>query len=257
MRVLVTGAAGRLGSRLIRALGSNHDVRPSDILPLEHARSVRLDVTDLDAARAGVRECDAVVHMAIKDWEICPAADALPHAAGAIHVHTIGTHNMLHAAWKAGVRRFVHISSVSAVDGVPPGTKITADTRHFSNDIYGMTKGFGEDVCRMFHDGFGVSVTVLRLGTVYFPEAGGTWIGNVYYSDPADYPSPGAEVSRVHVDDVTRAIALALDAPDFGCAPIHVVGADSGDRWDLERARNTIGWEPRYTFSPDGLPHPI
>ena len=255
MNVLVTGAAGRLGHRLAQALEPNHDVLLSDIVPLDVPRFTRLDVTDPDAARAAVQGCDAVVHMAILDWPICPPEEALCHAPGAIRVHAIGTHNMLQAAWETDVRRFVHISSVSVVDGISSDTKANGDTRHFSNDIYGMTKGFGEDICRMFRDVFGFPVAVLRPGSIYMPEAEGAWIGNVHYSDLTECPTPGTAVSRVHVDDVTRAIELALEASDPGGAPMHVVGADSGDRWDLGTARRAIGWEPRYSFSPDGLPH--
>jgi len=100
-------------------------------------------------------------------------------------------------------------------------------------------------------------VAVLRLGTVFAPEGSGAWIGNAYYPDLTKCPAPGTATSRVHVDDVTRAIALALEAPGPGYALVHVVGADSGNRWDLEAARRVYGWTPRYGFGADGLPYAV
>ncbi|MBM3500252.1 MAG: NAD(P)-dependent oxidoreductase, partial [Armatimonadetes bacterium] len=129
-----------------------------------------------------------------------------------------------------------------------------SDTRHHSNAIYGMTKGFGEDLCRMFHESRGLPVAVLRLGNLYVPEASGAWVGNVHLPDLATHPPPGPTPSRVHVEDVARAIALALETPEPTYALVHIVGDGSEGRWDLEAARRLYGWEPRYTFGADGLP---
>jgi len=255
MRVLITGAAGRLGRKLTQYLGSAHDLILGDVAELDDPRYTYLDVTDLGAVRAATRHCDAVIHMAILDWPCCGHAEALPHASAAVQVHVTGTHNMLQAAWEAGVEQFVHISSVSVVDGIAPGTLVDSEARHCSNGLYGMTKGFAEDICRMFHQNFGVPVAILRLGNIFIPEAGGAWMGNIHIPDLAAHVQSEPAPSRVHVDDVNRAIALALETPGPGYALVHVVGADSGDQWDLESARRIYGWEPRYSFSPDGLPH--
>jgi len=254
MKVLITGAAGRLGRTLTRALETSHDLRLGDVAQLDDPRFVRLDVTDLEAARAAVRGCDAIAHLAILDWTGPAAGEAWRYAAPALQVHALGTYNVLQAAREAGVRRVVYTSSVSAVDGIPRGALVGSDCRHYSNGLYGMTKGFGEDLCRMFHQSLGLPVTVLRLGNLFIPEAGGAWFGNVYMPDLAAGPAPGLTPSRVHVEDVTRAIALALEAPEPRYALVHVVGDNPGRQWDLEAARQLYGWEPRYTFGADGLP---
>ena len=254
MRILITGAAGRLGLKLTRALEASHDLVLADVKPLDDSRFRHLDITDLAAVRCAVHESDAVVHTAILDWPCCSAREALRYAVPALQVQVIGTHNVLQAAVERRVRRFVYTSSVSAVDDVPSDTRVDSDTRHYSNSIYGLTKGFGEDLCRQAHHNFGLAVAVLRLGTIFSPEAGGAWIGNVYYPDLATCPAPGTATSRVHVDDVTRAIALALETPEPGYALVHIVGVDSGGRWDLDAARRALGWEPRHAFGPDGLP---
>jgi len=256
MKVLITGAAGRLGQRLAKALETSHDLVLGDVKRLDDPRFMQLDITDLAAVRAAVRQCDAVVHMAILDWPACSAQETLRYGVPCVQVHVSGLHNVLHAALESGVRRFVYTSSVSAVDGLAPDTRVGSDTRHYSNSIYGLTKGFGEDLCRMFHHAYGLSVAVLRLGNIYIPEPGGYWVGNIYVPESAERRAPGPSPSRVHVDDVTRAVALALEASEPGYALVHVVGDNPGRQWDLEAARNVYGWAPRYAFGPDGRARP-
>jgi len=257
MRVLICGAAGRLGTRLVKELEVHHDLVLGDLKPVADPRFVRLDITDLAAVRAARQGCDAVVHAVILDWPCCSARETLRYGVPCVQVHVAGLHNVLHAALEAGVRRVVYTSSVSAVDGLPAGTRVDSKTRHYSNGIYGLTKGFGEDLCRMFHHTYGLSVAVLRLGTIFAPEGAGAWIGNVFHPDPAKCPAPGTATSRVHVDDVTRAVALALQATEPGYTLAHVVGADSRGTWDLEAARRAFGWQPRYAFGADGLPREL
>ena len=254
MRVLITGAAGRLGQRLSKALESDHDLVLVDKERLDDPRFAHVDVTNLPAVRAAMQRCDAVVHMAILDWATCGAMEALRYGVPCVQVHVAGLHNVLQAAVEADVCRFVYTSSVSAVDGLPAGTKVDSDTRHYSNAVYGLTKGFGEDLCRMFHSNFGLPVAVLRLGTVFTPDGEGAWIGNVYHPDLGNSSAPETATSRVHLDDVTRAIALALQAAQPAYAMVHVVGADSGGHWDLAAAWRAFGWAPRYAFGRDGLP---
>lgn len=254
MKVLITGAAGRLGRKLTPALQTTHELVLGDLTALDDPRYVPLDITDLQAVRAAVAGCEALVHLVILDWQPCSPAETLRFGPVTIEVHVAGLHNVLQAAWEQGVQRFVYVSSASVVDGLPPGTFVGPDCRHYSNSLYGLTKGFGEDLCRMFHHSFDLPVTTLRLGTIYNPEGEGYWLGNIYHpAGEHSPPEPGS--SRVHVEDVTDAIAAALqpDVPDYTLA--HIVGADSGAGWDLSAARERLHWQPRYGFCAQGEPY--
>lgn len=118
MRVLLTGATGFVGSHVARALvAAGHEVRAitrptsareilADVPEIEWVGG---DVTDVGSLRAAVRDRDAVIHAA--------AAVAFSPGAAARQrlVNVEGTRHVLEAAREAGVKRFVHTSSVAAV----------------------------------------------------------------------------------------------------------------------------------------------
>ena len=127
MKVLVTGATGFLGSHIARALvAAGHSVRvlirpgtsPALLegLPAELALGDILDPSTLEAAARGV---EAVVHSAAN---MRGQGGTRERARS----HVLGTRHMLAASRLAGVRRFVHISSVAAL-GIPDASPAATD----------------------------------------------------------------------------------------------------------------------------------
>ena len=119
--ILVTGASGSIGQQLLYEF-SRRDIRPIahvressdtsyiDSLGLEKRTADLRNQEQLDALVTGV---DAVIHTAA--W-VSFRGDRLTQFPG---INTFGAINMFQAAVKAGVRRFVHLSSVAAVGGLP------------------------------------------------------------------------------------------------------------------------------------------
>jgi nucleoside-diphosphate-sugar epimerase len=144
-RMLITGAGGfvgtRLGERLL--LGSSWDVRAMVRTPGGISRLARLpvdvtlgDVLDRASLTRALHGCDAVVHAAVgTSWR----------EADRIAVNVEGTLNIVEAALAAGVRRFVHVGSISvygddAIGSVDERTPVnprkgwtTARARHRPN----------------------------------------------------------------------------------------------------------------------------
>ncbi len=221
-RVLVSGAAGLLGSRVV---GECADTR---VVGLDLARgAARIEwhegsVLDFDVVARAARNCDAAVHLA-----------AIPNIASGseqdiMRANVLGTWNMLRAAEAAGARRFVYCSSDSVVGFtvaagrmVPPAY-LPIDESHplHPTDAYALSKKLGEEAARCFADR-GMEVVVLRPVFIAHPESMSEIRARA--KDPGNY-QPGSAGGRQpagggpvwhHVDprDAARAFRLALELP--------------------------------------------
>lgn len=131
MKAFITGATGFIGGNLVRALlAEGHQVRvlarPNSDRRNLAGLPIELAVGDLDnqaQLAEQIAGCEAVFHVAAHYslW----AKDS----AAIYHANVTGTENILAAAQKAHVKRFIHTSSVAAI-GVPPsGTFATEETQ--------------------------------------------------------------------------------------------------------------------------------
>src|SRR3990172_3129349 len=132
MKALVTGATGFIGGHIVDGLlAAGHEVRGLASSAQKATRLEQLgvevvvgDVTDIDSLSAAARGVDTVFHAAAKvtDWGPWPEFEA---------VTVRGTENALQAAVDAGVRRFLHVSTVGVYDDraiVQGAGRITEDT---------------------------------------------------------------------------------------------------------------------------------
>lgn len=232
MRVLITGAAGLIGRQLTRVLESEHELVLGDIRASDDLRSVRLDVTQPDSVRAAMRNADAVVHTAIASGhEGAFEDDAFNQLRFDVNVR--GTWNVLDAARQAGVRRFVHTSSLMVVWGYPAPQPVASDAPARPVGTYAVTKYVAETLCEEAARAHGLSVVCLRI-----PK-------------PIDLTNPAWKRQRMRPQwiafpDLLEAYRLALIAPNIGFEIITVVGDSSRCRWDLSKAKRLLGYEPRH-----------
>ncbi len=163
MRVLVTGAAGHLGSALTRALERHgFEVVAFDRRPArspEAATWVQADVRSADQLRAATAGCEVVFHLAaVLPQHHCRAAEM--HA-----INVGGTRNVVTAALAAGVRRLVFLSSVE-VYGIPEQCPCDEDALLRPVGLYGQQKVEAELVAFRAAAAGALEVVVLRPCTI-------------------------------------------------------------------------------------------
>ncbi len=173
MRLIVTGAAGFIGSHLCRGLvAEGHDVVGLDDLSegkLENlsdapgVRFVQADLRDEDAVRGAVSGCDVVFHHAAKKSVSRSLED--PLAFDGVNVR--GTLNVLLAARDAGAS--VVFASSSSIYGDQERYPLTEDMEPRPRSPYAAGKLAAEAYCRAWWESFSVPTVSLRYFNVYGP----------------------------------------------------------------------------------------
>ncbi|MGA8230031.1 MAG: GDP-mannose 4,6-dehydratase, partial [Candidatus Acidiferrales bacterium] len=134
MKILVTGGAGFIGSNFIRhVLANRPEIAVVNYDKLSYAGNlanlesvanhpkyqfIKADICDAPAVEAAIRGCDAVVHFAAESH----VDRSIYEPAAVVETNITGTLVMLQVARKAGVLRFVHISTDEVYGDLPPGT---------------------------------------------------------------------------------------------------------------------------------------
>ena len=234
MRVLVTGAAGRIGSAFVQATSDRYQFRLADritgsLAPMDGQDVVQLDIADLDACRTACAGMDAVLHL---------AADPSPEADfyGSLLDNNIkGTYNVFRAAKDAGCRRIVFASSIHAVVGYPADSPIPTDTTVRPLNMYGVSKCFGEAVAAAFAYGEGLSAIAIRIGAYEAP-----WLQSA--------ATPQNLSVYVSPRDLNQLIVRCLDAPpEITFAVVSGQSNNRNPRLDLTSTRDLLGYTPKTT----------
>ncbi len=186
MRILVTGAAGFIGSHLVDTLvnlghdvvgldnfDGSYDIRAKErnlqmALSRPQFSFVRGDILDGDTLTEILRkrEIEIVVHLAAKTGVRSSIGDPL----GYHRTNVLGTVNVLEAARVFGITRIIYASS-SSVYGNNRKTPFSEDDSvDHPVSPYAASKRAGEVICRNYHSMYGLNIYALRFFTVYGPR---------------------------------------------------------------------------------------
>jgi nucleoside-diphosphate-sugar epimerase len=226
-RILVTGAAGQIGTELVPALLKRYagsevvatDIKePADALA-PGARFQRLDCTDGAACRGVIaeHEIDTVYHLAAV---LSATAEGVPQRAWDVNMN--GLYNVLEASREHGCALFTPSSIAAFGPGTPP-EPAPQDTVQRPSTMYGVTKVAGELLCDYYHARFGVDARGLRYpGLISYiaPPGGGTtdYAVEIFHAalGPGRYTSylePDTQLDMMYMHDALRAAMDLMDAP--------------------------------------------
>jgi nucleoside-diphosphate-sugar epimerase len=202
---LVTGATGAVGGRLVEALSSGWGVRTLVREGGESLRGgVRGDLSDIASLERACAGADTVFHLAALLHIVNPGADLETEYR---RVNVEGTRNLVRAAERARVRRFIHFSTI-AVYG-PSRTTIDETTSTDPDTIYARTKLESE---RIVLESAIPEPVILRLAAVYGSHLKGNYRRLVRSLCAGRFVGIGKGANRrtlVHEQDVARAAMLA------------------------------------------------
>lgn len=226
-RVLLTGAAGRIGTALrpgLRERDGLRELRLSDLEALTPEHPVETvapaDLRDADAVLRAADGVDAIVHLGGIPGEADLATLAGPNLHGVFHV--------LDAARRSGTRRVVLASSNHATGFAPATRRLAGHEAPRPDSLYGATKAFGEALGSLYADKFGLEVVCLRIGTF------------------AERPRAPRELSTwLSPADGLRLVSACLTAPPpLGFRVVYGASANTRGWWDLAPARE-LGYAPQ------------
>ncbi len=223
-RILMTGAAGGLGTAMRQKLKGNCDVlRLSDRVAFGAAQDgEEIELTDLAdeaAMLALLKDVNAVIHFGGVSGE-GPWGPVL-------QANIIGLYNLYEGARKQGVRRILFASSNHATGFYRQSETITPLVAPRPDGNYGVSKAFGEDISRFYFDRYGIETACLRIGSC-FPE-------------PVDRRMLASWLSH---DDLYRLLTACLTTPVLGHSIIYGMSKNAVTWWDNSPA-NHIGYVPQ------------
>jgi len=288
MRVLVTGSSGHLGEALVRTLRAReHEVEGLDILESPFTTCVG-SITDRSCVRRAMAGVRVVFHAAtlhkphvathtrqdFVDTNITGTLHLLEEAAAA------GVESFVYTSTTS-----VFGDTLVPPPG-SPAAWVTEDVTPIPKNIYGVTKAAAEDLCPLFHRNQGLPCVVLRTSR-FFPEEDDDKLVREAWADD-NIKANEYLYRRVDLEDVASAHLLAAErAPAIGFGRYIVSATTPFSPHDLpelrndaplvarravpdyeteyarrgwkmvpgidrvyvnERARNELGWRPRYDF---------
>jgi uronate dehydrogenase len=229
---LVTGAAGRIGSFFAEHSCGLYDLRlmvRGDEAKIDEIKAygevVQCDLSDLGGLNRILEGMDSIVHLAADHRVDAPWEELLPN-------NIVGTYNVFAAAKAQGCRRVIFASSVNAIGSVRPDVQVRSSDPINPGNLYGVSKCFGEALCRYYAIREGVSSIALRIG-------GFQTLATI---QSANFPIPRSMF--VSPRDLNQLIAKCIDDETLQFAIFQGMSNNRYSKYDISDARELIGYDP-------------
>ncbi len=221
--VLITGAAGDVGTHLRRELAGKYKLRLSDLKPVKDLAAaetfMRGDVAKMQDMLRVTKGVDAIVHLGgfsvEGPWETI------------LRANIVGCFNLFEAAYRNGVKRVLFASSNHATGFYKRDQKIDHRVYPKPDSRYGVSKAFGEQIGSLYADKYGMEVFCMRIGNVTVAPPDKRRLSN--------WISPR---------DLARLIGVGIDNPNVGFEIVYGVSDNKRTFYDNSNAHR-LGYRPQ------------
>lgn len=222
-KIVLTGAAGRLGSYLREPLTALcEELVSTDIEDVGTCypgeRFMKADLASYDEMAAVIEGATMVVHMGA-------FVDEGPFEQ-LLGPNFIGSYNVWEAAYRTGARRVVYASSIHAVGMYDKNECIDTEVPHRPDTFYGLAKCFSEDLGRMYWEKRGLESVHMRILSC------------------AQVNNPRALGSYLSYGDLIQLVTRCIDTPVTGWAVVY--GVSNNDRSPVDNSKAAfLGYRPK------------
>lgn len=223
-KIVLTGAAGRLGSYLREPLSKMaNQLLSTDISEdigslYDNETFIKADLAEMSEIKPLMKDADMVVHFGAY-------VDEGPFEK-LWGPNFVGSYNVWESARLAGVKRVIYASSIHAVGMYPRNQFIGVNVPHRPDGFYGLAKCFTEDLGRMYWEKSGLEAVCLRIysaAAVVSSRSLSTWLS---------------------YDDLIQLVTRAIDTPTVGFTISY--GISNNDRAVVDNSAATyLGYKPK------------
>lgn len=225
-KVLVTGAAGKIGSCLAAGLSKmdKYEMIATD-LSGDVAKGIqRLDVTNFDQLMELTKGVDTILHIG---W----AKDEDDFLGKVLPINVTGAYYLYEAARRNGVRRVIFSSSNHATGFYKVGEKVDVNDPYRPDSFYGLSKCYIELLGRLYSDKHGISSINIRIGN--FP------------GDNKPHSERSAHI-WISERDMVQLVDRCIEAPEIHkFLSLYGTSANTDNYYDIRYLKQLIGYEPQ------------
>lgn len=231
-KVLVTGAAGNIGSYFVKESNHRYDLRLFVHTLDDRAKAlnefgevINGDLSDEGTARKACGGMDVVLHLAGVPDAFAKWDDLLP-------ANILASYHLFTSAVEEGCKKIIFASSIHAVSGYPAGVQVKTTDPVNPGDLYGVTKCFGEAMGRYLSTQKGIAFLALRIGAF----------------QPSDEPSKGGSMANadgfVSRRDLQQLLERCLDDQKLQFGIFQALSGNTFNRMDISDGAELLGYLP-------------
>jgi len=225
--ILITGAAGDVGTHLRRELAGKYRLRLSDKRVLKKGKGeqfMRADISRMAEALRITKGVDAIVHLG--GYSVEGPWEAIHRA------NIVGCYNIFEAARRNKVKRMLFATSNHAVGFYRRDQTIDHRVYIKPDGRYGVSKVFGEALGSLYADKYGMEVFLMRIGNV----------------NPVPLDKRRLSI-WLSPRDLAQLVSIGIEHPDIRCEIVYGISGNKRAWYDNANAAR-LGYRPQDDSEP-------